>query len=187
MRLRRIGVFHRKQLMAEPLVVNHWRTSIDSCHSRLFHKIVATIMITRLTLTAILSLGMVGCALGIIHLYPAESAAPGQPPKPIISGTIIYTGFATVSFKGPDGEKFSGPCPIGSAAGVNDDLKGAWDSVYGQGDYLAHVVGSPTHCTAKLTGTKGTIFRLEAYNETAETPLKGIAEDSNGNIYKVGS
>jgi hypothetical protein len=143
-------------------------------------------MTMRFALAAILSLSIAGCGLGIIQLYPVESAAPGQPPKPILRGTITYvTAFATVSFKGPDGEKFSGPCTFGSAAGVNDDLKAVWDSVYGQGDYLAHVVGSPTHCTAKLNGTKGTIFRLEAYNETAQTPLKGIAEDSNGNIYKV--
>ena len=143
-------------------------------------------MTTRRTLTAILSLTISGCALGIIHLYPVESAAPGQPPRPILSGTITYVAaFATVSFKTPDGERFSGPCTVGSAAGVNDDLKAAWDSVYGQGDYLAHVIGSPSHCTAKLAGTKGTIFRLEAYNETAQTPLKGIAEDSNSNIYKV--
>jgi hypothetical protein len=144
------------------------------------------IMTTRLALTAILSLSTAGCALGIIHLYPVESAAPGQPQKPILGGTITYvTAFATVSFKGPDGEKFSGPCAFGSAAGVNDDLKAAWDSVYGQGDYLAHVVGSLGHCTAQLSGTKGTVFRLEAYNDAAQASLKGVAEDSNGNIYKV--
>jgi len=39
MRRRRIDLFRRKQHMAEPLVVNHWRTFIDSCHSRLFHQI----------------------------------------------------------------------------------------------------------------------------------------------------
>jgi hypothetical protein len=143
-------------------------------------------MTIRGALTAILALMISGCALGIIHLYPVEPAAPGQPPKPILSGTITYvTAFATVSFKTPDGEKFSAPCTFGSAAGVNDDLKAAWDSVYGQGDYLAHVVGSLGHCTAKLAGTKGTVFRLEGYNETAQASLRGIAEDSNNNIYKV--
>ena len=127
-----------------------------------------------------------GCAASAIHLYPVDASIAGQPPKAILSGTIIYVGpTATISFHLPAGEKFSGPCTFGSAAGVNDDLKATWDSVYGQGDYLAHVVGSPTHCTAKLTGSKQTIFRLEAYNETADTPLKGIAEDSTGNIYKL--
>ena len=143
-------------------------------------------MTARRALTVVLSLMMAGCAVGFIHLYPVESVAPGQTPKPILSGTITYlTGYATVSFSSPEGEKFSGHCAFGSAAGVNDDLKTAWDSVYGQGDYLAHVVGSPTHCTAKLGGTKGTIFSLEAYNETAGTPLRGVAQDSNGNIYKL--
>jgi hypothetical protein len=142
-------------------------------------------MTLRLLLASI-AIAIVGCAAGAIHLYPVDASIPGQPPKPILSGTIIYVGpTATISFHLPDGEKFSGPCAFGSAAGVNDDLKASWDSVYGQGDYLAHVVGSPTHCTAKLTGSKQTMFRLEAYNETADTPLKGIAEDSSGNIYKV--
>ena len=118
------------------------------------------------------------------HRVIASSA--GQPPKSILSGTIVYVGpSATISFHLADGEKFSGPCAFGSAAGVNDDLKGAWDSVYGQGDYLAHVVGAANHCTAKLTGSKQTIFRLEAYNETVGPLLKGLAEDSNSNIYKV--
>jgi hypothetical protein len=133
-----------------------------------------------------ISIAIGGCAAGGIHLYPVDASTDGQPPKPILSGTIIYVGpTATISFHLPNGEKFSGPCAFGSAAGVNDDLKAAWDSVYGQGDYVAHVVGSPTHCTAKLTGSRQTIFRLQAYNETADTPLKGIAEDSDGNIYKL--
>jgi hypothetical protein len=139
----------------------------------------------RLFLAIIFACASTGCAVGVIHLYPIEAAGVGQPQ--ILKGTIIYAALsATVSFRSPNGEKFSGPCAFGSAAGVNDDLKGTWDSVYGQGDYLAHVVGSQTHCTATLTGSAGTIFHLESYNETAETPIKGIAQDSNGNIYKLG-
>ncbi len=127
------------------------------------------------------------CAVGAIHLYPVEASSVGQPQRSILSGTIIYAGpSATISFRLPDGEKLHGPCTFGSAAGVNDDLREPWDSVYGQGDYVAHVVGSPTHCTATLTGSEGTVFHIESYNETAGTPLKGIAQDSNGNIYKLG-
>jgi hypothetical protein len=127
------------------------------------------------------------CAVGAIHLYPVEASSAGQPQKPILSGTIIYAGpSATISFQLPDGEKLHGPCTFGSAAGVNDDLKEPWDSVYGQGDYLAHVVGSPVHCTATLTGSKGTVFHVESYIETAGAPLKGIAQDSKGDIYKLG-
>jgi hypothetical protein len=127
------------------------------------------------------------CAVGGIHLYPVETSSAGQPQRPILSGTVIYVGpSATMSFQLPDGEKLHGPCTFGSAAGVNDDLKEPWDSVYGPGDYLAHVVGSPAHCTATLTGSKGTVFHIESYNENAGTPLKGIAQDSKGNLYKLG-
>jgi hypothetical protein len=144
-------------------------------------------MTLRLFLAIIFACASTGCAVGVIHLYPIEASSVGQPPKSILRGTIIYAPVsATISFRLPDGEKFSGPCTFGSAAGVNDDLKATWDSVYGQGDYLAHVVGSQTHCTATLTGSEGTVFHVESYNETAETPVKGIARDSNGNIYKLG-
>jgi hypothetical protein len=144
-------------------------------------------MTLRLFLAIIFACASTGCTVGTIHLYPVEASSIGQPQKSILSGTIIYAPVsATVSFRLPDGEKFSGPCTFGSAAGVNDDLKVTWDSVYGQGDYLAHVVGSQTHCTATLTGSKGTVFHVESYNETAETPVKGIAQDSSGNIYKLG-
>ena len=144
-------------------------------------------MTLRLSLAFIFAGACTGCAVGAIHLYPIEASSVGQPQKSILSGTIIYAPVsATISFRLQDGEKFFGPCTFGSAAGVNDDLKATWDSVYGQGEYLAHVVGSGTHCTATLTGSKGTVFHIESYNETAETPLKGIAQDSNGNIYKLG-
>jgi hypothetical protein len=144
-------------------------------------------MTFRLFLATIFACAGTGCAVGAIHLYPVDASSVGQPQKPILSGTIIYAPVsATISFRLPDGEKFSGPCTFGSAAGVNDDLKVTWDSVFGQGDYLAHVIGSPTHCTATLTGSQGTVFHVESYNETAGTPLKGVAQDSNGNIYKLG-
>jgi hypothetical protein len=143
-------------------------------------------MTVRLFLAIALVCVGTGCALQIVHLYPVQASSVGQPQSPILSGTIVYGPVATISFQSPDGEKFHGPCTFGSAAGVNDDLKEPWDSVYGQGDYLAHVVGSLAHCTATLTGSKGTVFHVESYNETAGTPPKGIAQDSNGNIYKLG-
>jgi hypothetical protein len=144
-------------------------------------------MTLRLSLAIAFVCVSTACAVGGIHLYPVQASSVGQPQRPILSGTIIYAGLsATISVRLPDGEKLHGACTFGSAAGVNDDLKDPWDSVYGQGDYLAHVVGSPVHCTATLTGTKGTVFHVESYNEAAGAPLKGIAQDSNGNLYKLG-
>lgn len=138
-------------------------------------------------LTTVLALALAGCAVGRIHLYPIGPSGAGQASNPILSGTIVYApASATLSFQLPDGEKFLGPCAFGSPAGVNGDLRAAWDSVYGQGDYLAHVVGAPTHCTAILTGDKGTVFHIESYGG-AQSLLKGVAEDGNGNLYKLGS
>jgi hypothetical protein len=145
------------------------------------------VMTLRLFLATIFMLAIAGCAVGTIHLYPIGPSTVGQPSTPILSGTIVYApGAATLSFRLPDGEKFSGPCTFGSPAGVNDDLKAAWDSVYGQGDYVANVVGSPNHCTATLTGSHGTVFQVESYGDP-QRPVKGIARDGNGNLYKLGS
>jgi hypothetical protein len=145
------------------------------------------VMTLRPFLATIFVLAIAGCAVGAIHLYPIESPTAGQPSNPILNGTIVYApGAATLSFRLPNGEKFSGPCTFGSPAGVNDDLKAAWDSVYGQGDYISHVVGSPTHCTATLTGNQGTVFHVESYGGP-QNPIKGIAQNGNGNLYKLGS
>ena len=38
-RLRRIGLLPRQPSMAEPLMVNYWRTLVDGGHSQLFHQI----------------------------------------------------------------------------------------------------------------------------------------------------
>jgi hypothetical protein len=38
-----------------------------------------------------------------------------------------------------------------------------WDTIYGHGFYVAHVLGTPQFARATLTGDKGTTVELEVY------------------------
>ncbi len=77
---------------------------------------------------------------------------------------------------------------------VEPKLASAWDSVYGQGFFTAHVVGAPFFARAEVKGSKGTVLQVEIYRRFTDgqaTPpypaldLQGVAQDSSGNIYKV--
>jgi hypothetical protein len=58
-------------------------------------------------------------------------------------------------------------------------LNFAWDAIYGQGYFLAHLLGEPMG-QAILTGNQKTILQLEFFNGKY-----GVAADSKGNIYKM--
>jgi hypothetical protein len=61
-----------------------------------------------------------------------------------------------------------------------------WDSVYGSGYYVAHVVGTRLYARALLTGNMGTTITVELSNETnTRGHTKGVAEDDKGNVFKV--
>jgi hypothetical protein len=70
-------------------------------------------------------------------------------------------------------------------------LPAAWDTVYGQGYFVAHVRGSPLFVHTELAGNQGTLLDIEWYeyafgnDETAGIATKGIAKDNKGNIYKL--
>lgn len=65
-----------------------------------------------------------------------------------------------------------------------------WDAIYGQGFYLAQVVGARQYVQADLTGSQGTTLHFEMYwPETVDRDQipqgKGVATDNHGNVYKV--
>jgi hypothetical protein len=65
-----------------------------------------------------------------------------------------------------------------------------WDLIYGQGFYLAQVLGAHEYVQAELTGNQGTKLHVEMYwppsqDRDAVVPGKGVATDNHGNIYKV--
>jgi hypothetical protein len=70
-------------------------------------------------------------------------------------------------------------------------MSSEWDTVYGLGFYVSHVLGSKLYVQAALSGNKGTVLNVEMYRpEVVEgrniaSSVKGVAKDNRGNIYKL--
>lgn len=141
-----------------------------------------------------------GCATA--HLYPVQGPLSLQTPVPIyvakFTGTFNSGNFSVVL---ADGEVCKGrwatvPRPntssdatAASAASANN-LSVEWDTVYGTGFYVAHVLGARLYARAALTGSRGTLLNVELYKpdrveNTSVGAIKGVAKDDKGNIYKV--
>jgi hypothetical protein len=75
------------------------------------------------------------------------------------------------------------------------ELRLAWDTIYGQGFFIAHVLGARFFERAVLTGSKGTVLQVEIYRRVhdsdsdsrvaAPLDIQGVAQDDKGDIYKV--
>jgi hypothetical protein len=77
-----------------------------------------------------------------------------------------------------------------AAATSPNDMAAEWDTVYGSGFYVSHILGARLHAKATLVGNKGTNLNLEMYKsdsnkEETAAAIKGVAKDDKGNIYKV--
>jgi len=133
------------------------------------------------------------------HLYPVQGPLASLTPPPVY--TVKMTGVfnsGNVTATLADGEDFSGPwkaisvkerATAGSPASFS--LASAWDTVYGQGFYTAHVLGTHLFAQASLVGKQGAVLQVEMYRQVltadpgAPLDIKGVAKDSTGNVYKL--
>jgi hypothetical protein len=111
------------------------------------------------------------------------------------SGTIVLTGNQGEVFHGRwetiEQPKKSTDAP-GAAAG-DSEMKPLWDSIYGNGFYVAHVLGSKMYARATMAGANGDSLRVEFYREdrndrdanALRAAIKGVAKDEKGNVYKI--
>jgi len=144
-----------------------------------------------LSLAALLVLG----CTSPLYFYPVKGPMATAGSVPVLKGT--YTGGMppVVRLQLPDGENCQGDWSqvkpetlLGNPAGTvaPGSLSAAWDSVYGTGYYVAHVLGAQQHGQAMLKGDRGTTLSFEAYWDTIKgSPMLGVALDSQGNLYKV--
>jgi hypothetical protein len=143
---------------------------------------------------------LTGCATA--RLYPVQGPLSSQNPPPVyvakFSGAF-NSGDLSVVLGG--GEVCKGhwaqvPRPntpqaaTTAAAATGDNLSAEWDTVYGTGFYVAHVLGTRLYARAVLTGNRGTTLNVELYKpdkveNTSVSAIKGVAKDDKGNIYKV--
>ena len=145
------------------------------------------------------------------HLYPVQGPLAAISPPPIYTARISLVANlgkpVTVGAHSNDrtgkihvvlgGEQFDGRWQLvyGQTATASTQdanaLPAAWDIIYGQGFYVAHVLGTPLFVHTTLTGTKGTVLQVAWYKQGDETGhsdalvSKGVAQDSHGNVYKL--
>ena len=143
-------------------------------------------------------IGLSGCSVAL-RLYPVQGPLAAVAPAPVYVGKFsVYKNFhsGTVKAVMDGGETFRGTLTLvrnnpkkapGAADGappMADGMKAAWDSVYGDGYYVAHVLGGVQYGRASLIGSKGTTLQMEIHN-TESGQAKGVAKDDKGNLYKV--
>jgi hypothetical protein len=142
-----------------------------------------------------------GCSL-TGRLYPVRGPLSTQSPPPVyvakITGLLNSGDFSVVLGGGevckgrwqeiPRPKASSETGTPGNIPATN--LSAEWDTVYGTGFYLAHVLGAKLYARAVVTGNRGTILNVEMYRpldqaeNKAGTP-KGVAKDNKENIYKL--
>ena len=129
---------------------------------------------------------MAGLLAGCIspgNLYPVEGQLATQTPLPVFVFQH-FAGGATVAaeqvYKGP-GVRLN---PKDPAAG---GLQAEWDRVYGPGYFVANILGNSDVWHYTLTGDKGGHMEVEVMADYASHNIsfKGVARDSQGNIFKL--
>jgi hypothetical protein len=148
---------------------------------------------------ALLSIGMISGSAPAFgqKLYPVQGPLVSQPTPPVFSGQIrkpIIGGALPTLLKSwtlANGEVLNGKCATVRASSLNTKTPGspdsyppqpnlafAWDAIYGQGYFTAHILGRKIW-QGIFTGDHGTILQVEILDE-----LHGAAVDNKGNIYK---
>jgi len=148
-----------------------------------------------------------GCK-GYGLLYPVRGPLASMTPVPSYTFNISYPGApkndrdqsGELSMVLANGESFSGPWKMpyvkpgkqvsGATTTAGEGMAEAWDAVYGQGFYVAHVLGADRVARSALKGSQGTVLQIEWWDPgpagTTVVGSKGVATDSKGNIYKLG-
>lgn len=131
-----------------------------------------------------------GCMIMVPgHLYPVQGPLAAVHPPPIYRLTMsgIYDS-GTLTTTLPDGEKCTGKWSIISPGDPSArQMSAAWDSVYGDGYFVAHVLGSRVFAGAMLTGDRGTTLHLQLYDPKPGDvgAARGVAQDNSGNLFKL--
>jgi hypothetical protein len=146
-------------------------------------------------LVALFSVSMIsGCVFTSSgRLYPVQGPVAAMAPPLVFDATFKSNskGSYVVSTVLANGESFQGKLLDFTEASVNSKTPGtaagyppqpnlsfAWDAVYGEGDFGAHLLGKSV-LQATMTGSQGTLLQVGLISH------RGVAVDNKGNIYKV--
>jgi hypothetical protein len=130
-------------------------------------------------------------------LYPVQGPAAAQAPPPVMTAKFSGTNSGKFTLVQAHGESFQGQwafvipsfvsakTPQDPAAYLpQPNLAFAWDAVYGQGYFLAQVIGTRIRRVV-ATGDHGTVIQVECLFADIHAGFNGVAFDSKGNLYKV--
>jgi hypothetical protein len=136
------------------------------------------------------------------RLYPVQGPLAAQTPPPVFSAKLKRPLFGVGSHATSSGsitwilandEKLQGKLvtkPViasspstqrpgdTSSYPPQPNLAFAWDAVFGQGYYVAHILGKKISQSV-LTGDQGTVLQVETYDS------HGVAVDNRDNIFKL--
>src|ERR1700722_9232020 len=144
----------------------------------------------RLLLSLLTTALLGGCVVLPGHLYPVAGPLSTQTPLPIFDITLSQPGSQAIVATLQNGEVCQG---VRIQILQNDpsatQMSAQWDLVYGQGFFVANVLGSKSLYRADLTGKSGTRLRgeFDLHTTPQTSSAKGIAQDNHGNVYKVTS
>ena len=131
------------------------------------------------------------------RLYPVQGPLTAQTPQPVFSGQIRRPVFSAgpvflllKSWTVANGEVLQGRPKTVKASSVNmlevgasyppqPNLAFAWDAVYGQGFFVAKILGKKFG-QGVFIGNQGTLLQVETLDGR-----NGVAVDNKGNIYKM--
>ena len=145
---------------------------------------------------------MLGCT-HTARFYPVQGPLSSQTPLPVLTAKVtgaLRLGELTVVLG--DGEVCKGhwaEVPRGqtskrstvATAPATLNMQSEWDTVYGAGFYVAHVLGAKYYAQTTATGDRGTILNVEMYRPQAVegnnivAAIKGVAKDNKDNVYKL--
>lgn len=123
------------------------------------------------------------------HLYPVQGPLAARSPAPIytlrMSG-VLNTGSISATLDGGEtcrGDIAKIPQDDPTASAMSAD----WDRVYGAGFFTANVLGNRLFGRASLTCQRGTTLGLQFYAQVPGqiSSVRGVADDGNGNLYKL--
>jgi len=131
---------------------------------------------------------LTGCSVNG-HLYPVQGPMASLTAPPVMTAKL-YESPPNITLTLANGELFNGRLKVlyPSSSNLNPagappappqpNLAFAWDTVYGQGFFVAHVLGQQLG-QAVITGNQGTVVQVEV------AIARGVAIDNKGNIYKI--
>jgi hypothetical protein len=131
-------------------------------------------------------------------LYPVQGPLAAQTPQPVFSGQVRRPMFGPAavflllkSWTVANGEVLQGKPKTVTASSVNaapengaiplpqPNLAFAWDTVYGEGFFVARILGKKFG-QGVFTGSQGTVLQVESLDGR-----NGVAVDNKGNTYKM--